>query len=312
VIGAVLRRVGWTIVVVWFVVSATFVAAVAVPADPARTLLGPHATAEAIARVHAHYCLDRGAFAQYGCWIAHVARGDLGDSFRTGRAVGAIIADRIWPTAQLALAAIALQLVIGVPLGAIAATRRGRWPDRGAFALGVIGQSAPAFFVGTLLLYLFAYRWGWFPITGYGAGGWDRIAHLALPAATLAAVGVAYYSRVVRSELIDALAEDYVRTARAKGLPERAVIARHALRNALGPLATLVGIDLGVLLGGAVVVEVIFGWPGLGRELLQAIVEVDLPLILGAVMVGAIAIAAANLVIDLIQLWLDPRLREPA
>jgi peptide/nickel transport system permease protein len=213
---------------------------------------------------------------------------------------------------QLALAAIVLQLAIGVPLGIVAAMRRGRWPDHGVGLLAVVGQSAPSFFVGTVLLYLFAYRWGWLPIAGYGAGGLDRIAHLVLPAMTLAAVGVAYYSRAVRSELIDVLDEDYVRTARAKGVPERVVIGRHALRNALGPLATLVGLDLGVLLGGAVVVEFIFAWPGLGREILQAILEVDLPLILGVVMVSAIAIAVANLIVDLIQLWLDPRLREPA
>jgi len=311
-IGAIARRVGWMVVVVWFVVSAAFVVTVAIPADPARTLLGPHATAEAIQRVRAHYCLDRGVVAQYGCWIARVAHGDFGDSYRSQRAVTDIVAERLWPTVQLALAAIALQLAIGVPLGILAAMRRGRWPDHGVGLLAVVGQSAPQFFVGTVLLYLFAYRWGWLPIAGYGAGGLDRVAHLVLPATTLAALGVAYYSRAVRSELIDVLDEDYVRTARAKGLPERVVIGRHALRNALGPLATLVGLDLGVLLGGAVVVEFIFAWPGLGREILQAILEVDLPLILGVVMVSAIAIAVANLIVDVIQLWLDPRLREPA
>src|SRR6185436_8905556 len=175
---------------------------------------------------------------------------------------------------------------------------------------GLIGQSVPAFFAGTLLLYMLAYRWGWFPIVGYGGGGLDRLAHLALPAMTLAAVGVAYYARVTRSELIDVLREDYIRTARAKGLPQRTVIARHALRNALGPLVTLVGIDLGVLLGGAVVVEMIFAWPGLGREVLQAILELDIPLILGVVLVSATAIAVANLLADLAYLWIDPRLRD--
>ena len=311
-IGAIARRVGWMLLVVWFVVSTAFVVTVAIPADPARTLLGPHATAEAIQRVRAHYCLDRGVVAQYGCWIARVAHGDFGDSYRSQRPVTDIVAERLWPTVQLALAAIALQLAIGVPLGILAAMRRRRWPDHAVGLLAVVGQSAPQFFVGTVLLYLFAYRWGWLPIAGYGAGGLDRIAHLVLPATTLAALGVAYYSRAVRSELIDVLDEDYVRTARAKGLPERVVIGRHALRNALGPLATLVGLDLGVLLGGAVVVEFIFAWPGLGREILQAILEVDLPLILGVVMVSAIAIAVANLIVDVIQLWLDPRLREPA
>jgi peptide/nickel transport system permease protein len=311
-IRTIARRAGWTVVVVWFAVTATFVVTVAIPADPARTLVGPHATAEALDRVRAHYCLDRDVVGQYGCWIARIARGDLGESYRSKRAVAAIIADRVWPTAQLALAAIALQLALGIPLGIVAATRRGQWPDRGVRLASWIAQSVPAFVAGTVLLYVTAYRWGWFPIGGYGAGGWDRLAHLALPAMTLAAVGTAYYAQLVRTELLDVLSEDYVRTARAKGLPERLVIGRHALRNALGPIVTLVGLDLGVLLGGAVVIELIFAWPGLGREILQAIVELDIPLILGVAMVSACAIAIANLIADVVQLWLDPRLREPA
>jgi peptide/nickel transport system permease protein len=308
--GAILRRAGWTALVVGFVVTATFVVTIAIPADPARTLLGPHGTAEAIERVRAHYCLDRGMAGQYGCWIARIAHGDLGESYRSKRAVAEIIADRLWPTAQLALAAIALQLALGVPLGIVVARRRGSWLDGGVALVSSVAQSVPAFVAGTVLLYVAAYRWGWFPIGGYGAGGWDHIVHLVLPAATLASVGVAYYARVVRGELVDALREDYVRTARAKGLPEHTVIGRHALRNAVGPLVTLVGIDVGVLLGGAVVIELIFGWPGIGREVLQAIFEVDIPLILGVVLVSGTAIAVANLVVDLIQLWLDPRLRD--
>jgi peptide/nickel transport system permease protein len=309
-IGLVVRRVGWTIVVVWFAVTLTFLATTVIPADPARALLGPHATAETLERVRAHYCLDRGFVHQYGCWLDHVVHGDLGESYRSKRAVTEIIAARIWPTAQLALAAIALQLAIGVPLGILAAIRRGRWPDHAATVLGLVAQSAPPFFVGTVLLYLLAYRAGWFPIVGYGEPGWDRLAHLALPAMTLAAVGVAYYARIVRSELVDALGEDYIRTARAKGLSERAVVGRHALRNAIGPLVTLVGLDLGVLLGGAVVVEQIFAWPGLGREVLQAIFALDVPLIVGVVLVSAIAIAVVNLLVDLAYLWIDPRVRD--
>ena len=310
-IRTIVRRAGWTVVVVWFAVTATFLVTIAIPADPARALVGPHATAEALDRVRAHYCLDRGMVGQYGCWIARVARGDLGESYRSKRAVAEIIADRVWPTAQLALAAIALQLALGVPLGLVSATRRGSWLDGGVHVASSIAQSVPAFVAGTVLLYVAAYRWGWFPIGGYGAGGWDRLAHLVLPAMTLASVGTAYYARLVRAELIDVLREDYVRTARAKGLPERIVIGRHALRNALGPIVTLVGLDLGVLLGGAVVIEVIFAWPGLGRELLQAILELDIPLILGVAMVSACAIAVANLIVDVVQLWLDPRLRDP-
>jgi len=308
-IGLALRRLGWTIVVAWFAVTATFAMTIAIPADPARALLGPHANAETIARVRAHYCLDRGFVAEYACFVGHVVRGDLGESFRTKRAVSAIIGEHIGPTLELALAAIVLQLGFGIALGVIAATRRGRWQDRATSLVGLPGQSIPIYFIGSLALYVFAYRLGWFPIGGAGDGLFGRLHHLVLPALTLAAGGIAYYARAVRVEMIDALGEDYIRTARAKGLPERAVI-RHALRNALGPVTTLVGLDLGYLLGGAMVVETIFGWPGLGRELLQAVLEVDLPLILGIVLVSAIAIAIVNLAVDLVQLALDPRLRD--
>jgi peptide/nickel transport system permease protein len=306
----ILRRLGWAIVVAWFAVTVTFAMLVAIPADPAKALMGTHASEETLARVNAHYCLDRGILVQYGCWISNVARGELGESFRTKRPVTEILADRIGPTMQLALAAIVLQLLVGIPLGILAAMRRGRWQDHAAGIVGLLGQSAPPFFLGTLLLYLFAYRFGWFPISGYGEGGLDRLHHLVLPATTLAMLGIAMYARVTRSELVDVLGEDFIRTARAKGLPERTVVLRHALRNALGPLVTLIGLDLGVLLGGAVVVEYIFAWPGLGRESLHAILGLDLPLILGVVLVSAFAIAIGNLLADLAHLWIDPRLRD--
>ncbi len=304
-----LRRLGWSALVVWFVVSATFAMTMAIPADPGKTLLGPHASTEALARVRAAYCLDRGFVGRYGCWLERIAHGDLGESYRTRRPVSSILADRIGPTVQLALAALFLQLVIGLPLGILAAVRRGRWPDHATHVVGLLAQSAPTFVTGTVLLYVLSYRFGWFPIGGAGGGGWDRVHHLVLPALSLAAGGIAYYARIVRSELVDVLGEDFVRTARAKGLSERAIVLRHALRPTLGPLVTLIGLDLGALLGGAVVTEFIFSWPGLGREVLLAIVEVDMPLILGVVLISAIAIAVANLLVDLANLWLDPRLR---
>ncbi len=308
-IAMVVRRIAWTVLVVWFVVTATFAMQALIPADPARTLLGPHATPEAMERVRAAYCLDDGVLPQYGCWIAQVARGDLGHSYRTQREVTDILADRLGPTAQLALAAIALQLLLGIPLGILAAVRRGRWPDRATTVVGLVGQSAPSFVVGTVLMYVLAFRFGWFPISGHGSGVLDRLHHLVLPALTLATLGVAYYAQIVRTELAEALDQEFVRTARAKGLPERTVI-RQALRTTLGPLVMLVGIDLGVLLGGAVVTEVVFAWPGLGRETMNAILDGDMPVVAGVVMVSAIAIAVANLVADLACLWLDPRLRD--
>ncbi len=306
----VLGRLGWTLLVVWFVISITFAMIAWIPADPARGLLGPHATPDAIERVRAAYCLDEGFVGQYACYVGRIARGDLGESFRTHRPVTSVIADRAWPTAQLALATIVLQLGLGIPLGVWAAMRRRRWPDRVVTVGTLLAQSAPTFFVGTLLLYVFAYTLGWFPLGGYGEGVLDRLHHLVLPAASLSTIGIAYYARLTRSELLDALSADYVRTARAKGLRERDVVVRHALRTSLGPLVALVGVDLGVLMGGAVVTEVVFAWPGLGREVLQAVLEVDIPLILGVVLVSAIVIALANLLVDLVAVKLDPRLRD--
>ena len=309
-IAFVLRRIGWALVVAWFVVTLTFLVTSLIPADPARAMLGPRATPESLERVRAHYCFDRGVVTQYGCFVSRLAHGDLGESYRSKRAVTTVIADRIWPTTQLALATILLQLLIGVPLGIASAVRRGRFLDRASYGLTLLAQSAPTFFVGTLLLYVLAYRFGWFPVAGYGEPGLDRLHHLVLPAATLSTVSVAFYARVVRNELLDVLGEDYIRTARAKGLSERAILQRHALRNAAGPLVTLIGLDLGILLGGAVVTEYIFAWPGLGREVLQGVLDLDLPLIVGVVLVSALAIALVNLLVDIVHVWLDPRLRD--
>ncbi len=303
------RRLGWSVLVIWFVLTATFLMTIAVPADPAKTMLGPRATPEALARVTEHYCFDDTIVVQYGCWLGNLAHGDLGESYRTRRAVSELLADRMWPTLQLALAGVALAVFGGLALGMWAAYRRKRWPDRVVTGVTLILQSTPPFVIGAVLPYIVAYQWGILPLGGYGEGVIDRIAHLILPAMTLAASGLAYYARIARNELVAVLADDYVRTARSKGLAERDVLLRHALRPALPPIVTLAGMDLGVLVGGAVVIESVFSWPGLGRELLQAILDVDLPVILGVVLVTAIAVAVVNLLVDLVQLWIDPRLR---
>jgi peptide/nickel transport system permease protein len=308
-IALIARRIGWALLVAWFAITVTFAMLTAIPSDPIRAI-APHATPELAEQMRTYYCLDRGFFARYGCFVDHVTRGDLGESVRGGRPVTRVIAERAWPSIQLALAAIALQLAIGVPLGVVAAARRRRWPDRASALVTVVGQSAPPFLIGTLLLYVLAFRFGWFPLGGYGSGVLDRLWHLVLPAATIATAGIAYYARAVRTEMIDALGEDYVRTARAKGLSERRVVIGHALRNAAGPLASLTGLSFGLLVGGEVVVEYVFAWPGLGRELMLAVLDQDGPVIIGIVLVSALAIAGANLVVDLIQLWLDPRLRD--
>ncbi len=303
------RRLGWSLLVIWFVITATFLMTIALPADPAKTMLGPRATPESLARVTEHYCFDDTIVVQYGCWLGNLAHGDLGESYRTRRPVSELLADRVWPTLQLAIAGVALAVLGGLALGMWAAYRKKRWPDRVVTGATLILQSAPPFVIGAVLLYVVAFQWGLLPLGGYGDAGIDRIAHLVLPATTLALGGLAYYARIARNELVSVLADDYVRTARGKGLAERDVLLRHALRPALPPIVTLAGMDLGVLAGGAVVIESVFAWPGLGRELLQAILDVDLPVISGVVLVTAIAVAVVNLLVDLLQLWIDPRLR---
>jgi peptide/nickel transport system permease protein len=305
----VLRRLAWSLLVLWFVVTATFAINFLLPSDPARAIVGPHGGPDDIAAVRKKFCLDRGFLGQYGCHVGRVFRGDLGISFRTRQPVAEIIGARVWPTAQLALGAVFLQVLLGVPLGLLAAVRRDRPLDFSASTFAVIGQSAPTFFLGPLFMTFAAHQWGWFPVSGYGEPGWDRLWHLFLPALTLAVGGVAYYARLVRGEMIEVLQEDYVRTARAKGLPARVVVLRHAFRNAMVPVVTLIGLDLGVLMGGAIVTEYIFGWPGLGREAVTGILNQDLPIVLGVVLLAAVAILAANLIVDLIYAAIDPRIR---
>ena len=308
-IGYALRRLAWSVLVVWFVVSATFAMVALIPADPARTLVGHQASPEVVAEAAAAYCLDASLAEQYGCFVGRLFRGDLGESFRTGRSITEILGQKLWPTVQLALAAMFLQLALALPLGLIAATRRNQLADILARGTAYIGQSAPTFFTALLLVYVFSFQLGWFPISGYGEGFWDRLHHLCLPALTLAVFGAAYYTRLLRSEMIEVAEEDYMRTARAKGLSERWVVGKHGLRNGLGPVLTVIGLDLGVLMGGAVVTESIFAWPGLGREVLVAVFALDIPLIVGVVTLTSIAIIVANLMADLASAWLDPRIR---
>jgi peptide/nickel transport system permease protein len=287
----------------------TFAIGHMLPADPVRAMLGPHADPASVEQARAHLGLDLPLHVQYGRYLGRALQGDLGLSFRLQRPVTDIIGDAIWPTAQLALGALVIQLLVGVPLGVLAAVRRNRAADTVAQVVSLLGQSAPTFFLGPLLMYLVAYRWNLLPVSGYGEGGLDRLAHLVLPSLTLAAGGTALYTRLVRADLIEALGEDFVRTARAKGASPASVVWRHALRNALLPLVTVVALDLGVLLGGAVVTEYIFSWPGLGREAVSGILNLDLPLVLGVVLFAAAAIVVVNLLIDVVYALLDPRVR---
>lgn len=306
-----LTRAAGAIFVLWLVATATFAMLTFIPADPARALVGPHGTERDVAAVRHQLCLDRPLLTQYACHVGRLARGDLGTSFRTGRPVGQLLLERAGPTAELALAAVLLGLLLGVPLGALGAAHHGRPADRWTSALTLLCQGAPAFFIGPLLVVGAAYRLGAFPIGGHGAAGVDRLWHLALPCLTLAIGGAATYARVARAELLDVLGRDYIRAARAKGLSPGRVLFGHALRNAALPLVALAGVDVGTLFGSAFVTETIFDWPGLGREAVLAIQNFDLPVILGIVTVGAAAVVAASLLADITCAFLDPRVGAP-
>jgi peptide/nickel transport system permease protein len=305
----IIRRILGSLLVLWLVVSGTFVLAYAIPADPALAAVGPHADGATVERVRHALCLDRHFIVQYGCFVGKIAKGDLGTSFRTKRPVRDLIAERLWPTAQLAVAVVVLNVLVGISLGVLAAANRRRAADKVMQIVALGGQCAPSFFLGPLFIIIFADRLGIFPVGGYGEPGLDRLLHLVLPTLTLAAGGIAYYARMTRAEMLEELRRDYVRTARAKGASERTVILRHALQNALMPVVTLAGLDLGALLGGAAITETIFGWPGIGREVVLGVMNLDLPVVLGVVVVSAVMILLANLLADIADSILDPRIR---
>ena len=274
------------------------------PADPARLVAGPSASVQTVSSIRRELGLDRPFAAQYARYLGHLLQGDLGRSYKQQTGVREVITSRVWATFQLMLGAIFLELLLGLPLGIWAALRRGRWPDRLVMGFAFLGASAPQFWLGLSLVYLLAYGLNLFPLGGYGG-----LSHLFLPALTLGLGGAGWYARVIRSSLLDVLSRDYVRTARAKGLSGSRVVVRHALRNAVSPIVSMIGLDIGVFMGGVVVVESVFGWPGLGRLVWDAIRVVDIPVIVGVVIFSALIITLANLLADLMQLLIDPRIR---
>ena len=282
----------------------TFTLIFLLPADPARLVAGPSASVQTVSSIRRELGLDQPFAAQYAKYLGHLLQGDLGRSYKQQSSVRELLASRIWPTTQLMLGAIALELLLGLPLGIWAALRRGKWPDRLVMGFAFLGASAPQFWLGLSLVYLLAYGLNLFPLGGYGG-----LSHLFLPALTLGLGGAGWYARVIRSSLLDVLARDYVRTARAKGLSASRVVVRHALRNAAPPIISMIGLDIGIFMGGVVVVESVFGWPGLGRLVWDAIRVVDIPVIVGVVIFSAVIITLANLLADLVQLVIDPRIR---
>jgi ABC-type dipeptide/oligopeptide/nickel transport system permease component len=298
-----LRRLASTLFAVWAVATLVFLL-VRVTGDPAVLLLSEQYTQEDLARVRQRLGLDRPLPVQYARFLAGVPALEFGRSYRFDQSARTLVLERLPATLMLAAAAMAIALVVSVPLGVISAARRNSAFDLGGSFFSFLGFAVPTFWLGTMLLILFGVLLRWLPTSGYGSPR-----HLVLPAITLATYPMGQFARVVRSEMITALTEDYVRTGRAKGLPERRVLFVHALRNAALTFITLVGLVAGALLGGAVVTETIFGWPGLGRLVIQATVSRDYPVIQTVVILLALLFAAINLIVDLLYAFLDPRVR---
>jgi len=312
-----LRRLAWSALVVWLVATSVFVIYFAVPRDVARLIAGQRASEQTLVIVRARLGLDQPVHLQYLQFLRRLVRGDLGESFLTQEPVTTIVARDLPVTTSLALGSSVLWLAIGITAGVVAATKRRTGTDRTITAIALGFYSMPTFLLGQLLLFFLFFQlylagFEFFPPGSYVAFTdspvqWARF--LILPWLSIALVSAATYSRLTRGAMLDVLDEDYVRTARAKGLSERRITWHHALPSALTPVLSQFGIDIGSLMGGAIVTEVVFGLPGLGREAVHAITNQDLPIIMGITLLSAILVVAANLVVDLLQAVLDPRVR---
>ncbi len=298
------KRLVQSALILFGVAAITFVLLYALPADPARMLAGRSATAQTVANIRHELGLDQPLLVQFMHYIGGLVQGDLGRSYAQKTEVIALIFARLPATLTLMAAGILIEVIIGVTLGTLAALNRGRFIDRAVMTTAFVGVSAPQFVVALLLLYVFAATLGWFPMSGYGT-----LAHVVLPAATLGILGAGWYARMVRSAVVDVLNQDYVRTARAKGLSQRRIILRHVLPNAVLPIIAMIGIDIGQFMGGVVVVEAVYGWPGIGQLAWQAIQQVDIPIIMGVTLTSALAIIIGNLVADFLAPVIDPRIR---
>ena len=332
-VGFLLRRVVGIAAVMIGVSVITFAISHVVPADPAVAALGDHATDAQIAAFRADYHLDRPLPEQYATYVVGLLHGDLGRSIRTRRSVADDLADSFPATLELSLAALAISLLIGIPAGIWSAIYRGRLPDVIVRVAALAGGSLPVFWLGLIVIGLFYYQLGWFP----GGGRLDTfvsppptrtglyvvdsvlaldvdalrssLIHLVLPSLTLGYFSTAVVARMTRSSMLEVLGQDYMRTARAKGLAERLIVVRHGLRNALIPTVTVIGLTFGSLLSGAGLTETIFSWPGLGRYATASAISLDFPAVLGVTLLAAIVYPVANLAVDIAYYWLDPRIQ---
>ena len=326
----VVRRLLWGLFVVWASVSIVFVVMYGV-GDPATAALGPKASPERIAELKRLYGLDQPLWKQYLAYLGlhpcvrrtspkwhedpakrgycGLLQGDMGESVVHREPVAELIKHRFPRTLLLGLVAMLFESTLGVSIGVLAALRRGTWFETLVMSLAFLGISAPTFLTGLLFLRYVAYQAGWFPVGGYGYDFWDHVHHALLPGFTLAIIGAATYARIMRSEMLETLRADFVRTARAKGAGPVRVVVRHALRNALLPIVTLMGLSLPLLVSGAVITESIYAWPGMGTLLLRSVYNLDAPTVVGVVTAIALAVLAGNLLADLAVAALDPRVR---
>ncbi len=306
VVKHILRKLLYAIPVVWGVVTVVFVLMVVVPGDPARIMAGQRGDAQTVARIRADLGLDLPIGTQYLRFWQGLLKGDLGMSYRNNMPVAKAIAERFGNTFRLAFWALVFSAVLGISVGVASAVRQNSTFDYGTMFLAVGGVSAPVFWVGLMLLLIFSYGLEWFPGVGMGGG---KISYLILPVLTLGVRPAAMTARLTRSCMLEVLTQDYIRTARSKGLVERIVVFKHALRNALIPVVTVVGAQVAELLSGAVLTETIFAWPGLGRLMVEALINRDFPMIRGTVIVMALLFLVANLLVDVAYAVIDPRVR---
>jgi peptide/nickel transport system permease protein len=307
--GVLINKLMDAVPTLWLVLTLVFIALRILPGDPALVALGDYATPEQLALFRAETGLDAPLWQQYFLFFWDAVRLDFGVSLISKESVAAVVAYNLPYTISLALAATLLGVLFGIPFGVIAAVRKNKLPDNAMRAFSLLGYAIPDFYLGAMLLIVFALKLQLFPINGGGQGFFDQLHHLVLPAVTLAILKVAFLGRLTRTSVLEVLSKDYIRTARAKGAPENHVIYKHALRNALLPVVTGLGLSLLSTLSGAVAIELVFNRPGLGSALIKAIAERDYPLIQGTIVVFALFVVVVNLLVDLLYTVIDPRIR---
>ena len=307
----VTRRLGFAAITLFSVLTLVFLLVRILPGDPALVLLGDQASPASIAAVHQKLGLDKPVLVQYGSFLWDALQGDLGNSMITGRPVSAEILNVLPYTLELTIAALALGLILGVPAGVWAAVKRNKMPDYIIRFISLLGLSLPAFVAAILLLMVFAIQLKWFPVISAGGSGdiLERLRQMALPTLSLALIMMTYITRVTRSAILEVLSQDYVRTARAKGASQYSVVWKHALGNCLVPIATVVGLYLGILIGNSVLTEIVFSRPGLGKLILSALTQRDYTLLQGMIVVYTFMVVIVNLVTDLTYGLLDPRIQ---